>query len=404
MTNVYGVTFMGAKEQILKQIVAAYPDIQAETGIKSGVISAYLTKKVFEALSTMFGGAHHIQKWLGQCGARICQSVSARQLEDLESYWSTHGKTMSPLEFSKLDAMCTHKSTIIWTTPLNMPVVQPYRAAQMKTVSTIMQNMTLREHCSSNNVSYRKQLQAFPPNFIHSLDASHMILSALECDKAGLSFAAVHDSFWTHACDVDAMNGILRDAFIRLHSDDVIGRLAAELTTRYKGSMYLLKVDIKGEVGKRVVQARAAMIKNMSPIFAGRDRKRGLRALELLAECKRLRLLASKDPLEVAEGKAMITPASVLDAATNMNVVDDEVEDLGSIEDVMAGLTEDGAQLEHPPVVDEAGDFDESSTAFERRLHKKQVAGKRYALVWVPWSLPPVPTKVCLPSPRRLLN
>ena len=27
-----------------------------------------------------------------------------------------------------------------------------------------------------------KQASAFPPNFVHSLDATHMMLTALECD------------------------------------------------------------------------------------------------------------------------------------------------------------------------------------------------------------------------------
>ena len=34
---------------------------------------------------------------------------------------------------------------------------------------------------------------------------------------AGLAFAGVHDSFWTHAGDVDAMSAILRDQFIALY-------------------------------------------------------------------------------------------------------------------------------------------------------------------------------------------
>jgi hypothetical protein len=30
-------------------------------------------------------------------------------------------------------------------------------------------------------VNAQKQATAFPPNFIHSLDATHMLLTALEC-------------------------------------------------------------------------------------------------------------------------------------------------------------------------------------------------------------------------------
>ena len=49
---------------------------------------------------------------------------------------------------------------------------------------------------------------AFPPNFIHSLDATHMMLTALQCQRAGITFASIHDCYWTHACDVDTLNKV----------------------------------------------------------------------------------------------------------------------------------------------------------------------------------------------------
>ena len=55
-----------------------------------------------------------------------------------------------------------------------------------------------------------KQRNAFPPNFIHSLDSSHMMLTALYCQRKGITFASVHDCFWTHACTVDSMNKVIR--------------------------------------------------------------------------------------------------------------------------------------------------------------------------------------------------
>ena len=53
-----------------------------------------------------------------------------------------------------------------------------------------------------------KQKNAFPPNFIHSLDSSHMMLTCLHCARDGISFAAVHDSYWTHPVTVDIMNKV----------------------------------------------------------------------------------------------------------------------------------------------------------------------------------------------------
>lgn len=44
------------------------------------------------------------------------------------------------------------------------------------------------------------------------------MMTAKSCYEIGIEFAAVHDSFWTHACDVDTMNEIIRQEFVNLHS------------------------------------------------------------------------------------------------------------------------------------------------------------------------------------------
>lgn len=49
-----------------------------------------------------------------------------------------------------------------------------------------------------------------------------MMLTTLLCRKRGITFAAVHDCYWTHACDVDEMNKICRDQFIKLHKQSII--------------------------------------------------------------------------------------------------------------------------------------------------------------------------------------
>lgn len=35
----------------------------------------------------------------------------------------------------------------------------------------------------------KRQRTAFPPNFVHSLDGSHMMMTAVACKNAGLNFA-----------------------------------------------------------------------------------------------------------------------------------------------------------------------------------------------------------------------
>ena len=46
---------------------------------------------------------------------------------------------------------------------------------------------------------------------MHSVDSTHMMLTALKCKEEDITFAAVHDSYWTHAADIPRMNAILRE-------------------------------------------------------------------------------------------------------------------------------------------------------------------------------------------------
>lgn len=55
------------------------------------------------------------------------------------------------------------------------------------------------------------------------------ICADFENQAQGLTFASVHDSYWTHAGDIDKMSAIIRDTFIALHSSDVLNKLHEEV-------------------------------------------------------------------------------------------------------------------------------------------------------------------------------
>ncbi|KAJ1951814.1 DNA-directed RNA polymerase, partial [Linderina pennispora] len=155
-------------------------------------------------------------------------------------------------------------TTVVWTTPLGLTVVQPYRRLVTRNVATSLQHIAVQDANMPAPVNSQKQKTAFPPNFVHSLDASHMILSAIECKKADLVFASVHDSYWTHACDVDKMNLILRDQFVQLHTRDIMGSLKSEFEERYKDNKmpvvcweYVTK-DVFDQGGKIRIRRRGA--------------------------------------------------------------------------------------------------------------------------------------------------
>jgi DNA-directed RNA polymerase len=422
MTNVYGVTYVGAKAQVRKQLMS-YPDLPNDENMNLGKLSSYIATKIFTALSTMFRGAHDIQFWLGECAQRISTSLSAEQLARLETEWPglTANVQGAPANKAKqasslnIDELLQFKSSVIWTNPLHMPVVQPYRNSKSKTIVTNMQRLNLSEPHRSDPVSKRKQLQGFPPNFIHSLDATHMLLSALRCDELGLSFAAVHDSFWTHAADVNTMNEVLRDAFIRIHTEDVIGRLAAEFAARYKGSMYLAKIKTKSPLYKKILAWRESHERTSERVPKA---KKLPKINELMMECRRMKLLNSTNPDEVEKGKSMVTPASLFAEMAGEGYLegDDGLQDIGGLGDISpreARLSADqqlvvgdesNIEVNNPletgnggPI--EATDTDEAEErmgTFEKSLSQVNSIKEGVAEIWLPLTFPPVPKKVSI--------
>lgn len=129
--------------------------------------------------------------------------------------------------------MHVQNQAMSWVTPLGLPVTQPYRQERRHTVRTVLQAVTLTSSNENLPVSTQKQKSAFPPNFVHSLDASHMLMTSLLMKTKGLTFAAVHDSYWTHACDVDTMNSSLRECFVELYQYPVLEDLRDSLTMRF---------------------------------------------------------------------------------------------------------------------------------------------------------------------------
>ncbi|KAK0563986.1 DNA-directed RNA polymerase [Tilletia horrida] len=237
MTTVYGVTLIGAKDQVMRRL-SDRKDVPAE---KVWEASAYLARLIISSIGDLFSGAQAIQNWLHESASLIAKSIHKDRIEHAIRYERTGPQKSAPMR-NRL--VLEQMTSVIWQTPLGLPVVQPYRRHKKKQMATAVQTVFIHDPLVCTQVAPAKQASAFPPNFVHSLDATHMMLTALECHSAGLTFASVHDSYWTHACDIDTMSDIIRDTFVRLHSQDILARLREEFLERYKDH-YLPVVRLK---------------------------------------------------------------------------------------------------------------------------------------------------------------
>jgi len=162
--------------------------------------SIQVTKYTMESIKNLFDRAHNIKKWLIECASLVIDT----------------------------------NNPVSWITPMGIPVVQPYRIeSDVDQVKTISHTIIINKDNSKLPVHRLRQKTAFPPNFIHSLDSTHMMYTAEKCFSEGITFASVHDSYWAHAANIERMNEILREQFIRLHQEPLLENLRESFQRRF---------------------------------------------------------------------------------------------------------------------------------------------------------------------------
>ena len=125
--------------------------------------------------------------------------------------------------------------SVDYVTPLGFPVHQTANKADTKVVKTAINGgVKLTVQYYTDEMDVRKMRQGASPNFVHSMDASHMMLVLNASVQRGLtSFAMIHDDFGTHACHIDEFHTIIRDTFVDMYSTDILQNFADQLAEKY---------------------------------------------------------------------------------------------------------------------------------------------------------------------------
>lgn len=120
-----------------------------------------------------------------------------------------------------------------WTTPDGFLVVQNYNEMKAHRVDTMLlgSRVTFQVSEETAKVDRRKQATGFSPNYVHSLDATHLRLTVRRAAEEGINaFALVHDSFGTHAANTGRFFAILRETMVEMYeSRDIMVRLYSEI-------------------------------------------------------------------------------------------------------------------------------------------------------------------------------
>lgn len=159
--------------------------------------------------SDVFGGqAFEAAAWLGPL--------------IMEAIGSTVSAAEEAMTFLRGVVKVTNKanSGLSWVTPAGLPVMQKAPNLRRRRVETkLLGKVKLVFVEGGDGIDKGKQSSSVAPNFVHSMDAAHLMLTVcgFEQDFGPTSWAMVHDSFGTHAGQVHDLGVVLRREFVRMY-------------------------------------------------------------------------------------------------------------------------------------------------------------------------------------------
>ena len=119
-----------------------------------------------------------------------------------------------------------------WVTPVGFPVFQYYPEMKSKKVRSHLMGEVIQPviRTETSETDKLKQRNAAAANYVHSLDSACMIKTVNIAKQKGVnSFCNVHDSFATHACDIDMLNQSIREAFVETFSKDLFTKFREDV-------------------------------------------------------------------------------------------------------------------------------------------------------------------------------
>ncbi len=186
MTLPYGSTQQACTSSIYSWVHKYYNDsFEKNTAFRH---SLYLSPIIWESIGEVVIAARAAMDWLQDCAG-----ILARYEHGLK-----------------------------YTSPIGFPVLQQtmkYSSRQIRT--QIGGDLRVRLASPTDELNGRKQRQGSSPNFVHHIDATHLMMTVIAALAEGIvDFAMIHDDFGTHAADADALQECIRRTFVELHTDN----------------------------------------------------------------------------------------------------------------------------------------------------------------------------------------
>lgn len=183
MTLPYGATRQSCTKYIFEDILRTDREF-FEGNFKA---ACWLTPHLWESIGEVVIAARDAMGWLQKCSSVV-------------------SKANEPM---------------IWETPDNFRVFQGTRQIDVVQIETqLAGRFRLNVGNYTDNIDGGKQRNAVAPNFVHSMDATHLRETVRRADAAGLMcLSVIHDDYGTHAADTDTLHRVIREAFVSLYAE-----------------------------------------------------------------------------------------------------------------------------------------------------------------------------------------
>ncbi|MGH1375998.1 MAG: DNA-directed RNA polymerase [Alphaproteobacteria bacterium] len=197
MTVPYGLTSRSCTEYTaeyfndLRKSLGIHKDDWLATDWK---VIQYASSVIWDCIGTTVVGAKEAMKWLQDC-------------VDV--------------------ALDTRDKPIVWDTPMGLPVMQSYRDYKGKKIEIACEKQRTQfvvRDTQEEGVCKKRMKTGIAPNFVHSMDASHLILTVCNSfEEFNITdYAVIHDSFGTHAASSQDLANCLRATFVEMYTDQSI--------------------------------------------------------------------------------------------------------------------------------------------------------------------------------------
>lgn len=218
MTLAYGSKQYGFKGQLIEDILK--PAIEEGRGdmftAGRNPLAVYLAKLIWNAVTVTVVKAVEGMKWLQEVSREVCKSGNI----------------------------------VTWQTPMGLPVQQNYMEMDTKVFKMRFMGTFKRFYVPelTDKVSSRQQVQGIAPNFIHSMDASHLQWSINKCVEKGIHhFSMIHDSYATCPAQADTLFHTVREAFVEMYTKhDVLMDFKADMQNLVADDVVLPDPPVKG--------------------------------------------------------------------------------------------------------------------------------------------------------------